>query len=158
MKKSLTPFSSMFGPRLFGRDFPSGWNALSDMEKQMDRFFGENYPPSEMTGFDFSPACEVHENDNTYTFRFDVPGVKKEDISIELENNRLTISGERKEEKKEKDEKKYLSESYYGSFMRSFTLPGSVKEEDIQAKYQDGVLILTVPKTKKHKSKSVEIQ
>ena len=98
---------------------------------------------------DFSPTCEISENKNAYLLKFDLPGLQKDQIKLDLHDNRLTVSGERKEERKEEDKehRKHFSEVYYGSFMRSFTFPQDVDAERVEAKYENGVLTVNVAKT-----------
>ena len=99
------------------------------------------------TKFEFSPTCEISEQEKTYQLKFDLPGVKKENIKVDVDGNLLTVTAERREEKKQESKKKYLSEINYGSYVRSFTLPESVNEKTVDAKFADGVLTITVPKT-----------
>ena len=155
MKNPLVTF-----PQRLRNRMPSAFRTLVEMENEMDRWLQQSPMdwPVEYNGFDFSPSCDIKENDKEFIVKFDIPGVKKDQVSIEIENNRLTVSGERKEEKEEKDEKHFLSETYHGSFMRSFNLPSAVDEDKVDAKYQDGVLTIKVPKTEVAKSKKVKIQ
>lgn len=148
---SLSPFSS-FGSR-------SPFRAIAELENEMDRWLSSSYAwPEEIEGIDFAPSCTLKETDKEYIVEFDIPGVKKEDVKIEIENNRLTVSGERSEKKEEKDAKHFLSETSYGSFMRSFSLPTAVDENKIDAHYEAGVLTVKVPKTATSKAKEVKIQ
>nr|MBP7322380.1 Hsp20/alpha crystallin family protein [Deltaproteobacteria bacterium] len=86
------------------------------------------------------------------------PGVKKEDVTIEIKDTVLTLSGERKQEGEVKKENYHRIERVYGKFTRSFTLPGSVKIEGVHAQYKDGVLEITLPKAEKAKPKSIPIE
>jgi HSP20 family protein len=101
------------------------------------------------------PAVNIRETDKSYEVEMAAPGMKKEDFKIELENNILTISSERTEEKEENGKEKYSRREYsYESFQRSFNLPKEVVDEDkIEAHYKDGVLQLTIPKKEKAKQK-----
>lgn len=111
--------------------------------------------PSKMT-----PAVDVSEKEDRYIVKADLPGMKQEEIKVNLEDNVLTISGERKEEKEEKDEKKryHYYERSYGSFARSFTLPNTVKTEEIKAKYEKGVLHIEIPKAEAKKPKEIKVE
>ncbi|MGZ3788382.1 MAG: Hsp20/alpha crystallin family protein [Bacteriovorax sp.] len=132
--------------------------SLNEMENEMDRFIqGSLGWPLEYEGFDFSPTCNVKETSKEYIVHFDIPGVKKDEIKIELDNNRLSVSGERKEKKEEKDSKSYFTESYYGSFMRSFTLPSTVDQSKVDASFEDGVLTVKVPKSQASTIKEIKI-
>jgi len=95
---------------------------------------------------DFIPAVNTREADDAYYIEVDLPGVKKEDISIDVKDNILTISGERKIEDERKDEEFYRVESVYGKFERSFSLPEDVDVDKIEAKAENGVLIVKIPK------------
>lgn len=131
--------------------------SLAEMENEMDRLLGGSLFPTSYEGYDFSPSCNVKENAKEYVVQFDIPGIKKEDVQIELADNRLTVSGERKESKEEKDSKSYFSESYFGSFIRSFTLPTSVDQNKVDASYSDGVLTVKIPKTQATNVKEIKI-
>lgn len=128
-------------------------NTPADLFTEMERMFEDAGKPS------FSPACEIAETEGQFLLSFDLPGVKKEDIKIQVEENTLTISGERKQEKKAGDGQnaKYV-ERTYGAFTRSFTLPSTVETEKIEAHYENGVLNLTVPKATAARTRTIEIQ
>ena len=106
---------------------------------------------------DWIPAVNVSENDKNYEIEVAAPGMRKEDFKVKIENGTLIISAERKEEKEEK-KKNYTRQEYnYNSFCRSFTLPDDVKEDDIKAHYEDGVLKLAVARKAIAVSKAKEI-
>jgi HSP20 family protein len=92
------------------------------------------------------PAVDVRETTDSYVFRVDVPGVKDDDIDISVTGNRLIISGEREEEKRNEGDRYHAYESWYGSFSRSFTLPEGADPENVRADIKNGVLNITVPK------------
>jgi HSP20 family protein len=117
---------------------------LNRMQKQMDRLFGS--APASDWGASYVPSCDVKEAGNHYVISMDIPGMSKDQIKVELEGDMLTISGERHEEKEEKEKNRMRTERFYGSFARSFTLPTEVKPEDIATEYKDGVLRIAVPK------------
>lgn len=101
---------------------------------------------------------DVKENDNSYIVHAEIPGVKKEDIHVTIENNQVAISAEIKQEKEVKDGEKVLrSERFYGKVARSFTLGNDIDEASSQAKYTDGVLELTLPKKKATSAKKLSI-
>jgi HSP20 family protein len=141
--KSLSPF----------RDF-------SQVQESFDRLFNEFMNLKKANGLQslsFSPSCEITEEDNSYILKFDLPGVTKDKVKVEADKDQLTIRAERKEEKKSESKKKYLSEMYYGSYTRSFTLPGPVDEKKVDAKFENGVLTVTVPKTESLKAKQIPV-
>ena len=107
------------------------------------------------------PSVNVVENGERFTVSLAAPGLKKEDFTIKMEGDMLTISAEKKEEKEEKDEKFTRKEFNYSSFSRSFTLPEGVKKEMIDAKYEDGLLNIYIPKTEmtvKAATKQIEVK
>lgn len=93
------------------------------------------------------PAVNITESDKNYEMSIAAPGLKKEDFNIDLEGNMLTISAEKEENKEEKDKDYTRREYNYSSFSRTFTLPGEVKQNAIEAEYKDGVLHVVLPKT-----------
>jgi len=97
---------------------------------------------------DFKPNVNTREDENTYHVEVDLPGIKKDDVEINIDNNILTISGERKIKNEVKKENYYKIESNYGSFQRSFTLPEKVDIQNISASSQDGILEIMIPKLK----------
>ena len=109
---------------------------------------------------DFKPAVNTREGKDAYHVDVDLPGVKKEDININVENNILTISGNRESKKEVKEEDYYRVESSYGKFERSFTLPEKVDIENIRAACEDGVLEVIIPKLEieKNSAKKIEIK
>jgi HSP20 family protein len=100
-----------------------------------------------------APKVDVAETDNGYEVQVALPGFKKEDIKIDLEENRLTISGERKWENKDDNKRYHFVETEYGSFSRTFSLPKNVKADYIEASYKEGILNLVIPKAEKEVKK-----
>ncbi len=118
----------------------------------VDRFFNDDFNGG-MNVSEFSPRVDIAETEKAFEIEFSLPGVKKDDIRIDVNDGRLTVSGERKF-KEEKNEKNYRSvESYYGTFSRSFHLPDNVNDEHVNAKYEDGVLKVILPKDEKKVAK-----
>lgn len=106
----------------------------------------------------FAPAVDIHENDKQYCVTVELPGGKKEDVHVEIEEGVLTIRGEKKSEREEKKEQGRWVERSYGSFMRSFTLPANADAEHVDASFKDGVLTLTIPKTEATKPRPIAIK
>jgi HSP20 family protein len=102
------------------------------------------------------PAVNIKDNDSSYEIEFAVPGLKKEDFKISLENNLLTVSSEKEEKNEETNEKYTRKEFSYRSFSRSFTLPKAVETEKISAAYTDGLLTVTVPKKAEDNTKLIK--
>jgi HSP20 family protein len=117
------------------------------------RMLGENGEAIE-----WAPAADISETEKEYLVKAELPGVKREDVKVTLENGVLSIQGERKHEKEEKSEKMHRTERYYGSFCRSFTLPENADAAGIRAESKDGVLNVHVPKLKVEKPRAVEIK
>ena len=117
----------------------------------LDGFFNDDFGGGSVASF--TPRVDIAETEKEFEVQLHIPGVKKDEISLEVNENDLTISGERKFED-EKNEKNFHSvESYFGSFKRSFHLPDFVNRDKIDAKYVDGVLLVTLPKDEKKVSK-----
>lgn len=104
------------------------------------------------------PAIDVHENEEAYVFTAELPGLDKEDVSITLENNILTVSGERKFEDEAKGDNYRRIERAYGNFSRSFTLPSQVDQQQVAAEFKNGLLHISVPKAEQAKPKKIEIK
>jgi HSP20 family protein len=118
-------------------------------------FFGRARQEQNLTTW--APAVDIYEGENELVVKADLPDVKPEDLDIRVENNILTIRGERKFEKKA-DDKNYLRvERAYGSFARSFSLANTVSTEAIRADYKDGVLTLSIPKREEAKPKQIKV-
>jgi HSP20 family protein len=140
----LDPFGSEFGR----------------LARMFDRMFG-SVPSETGTGESLSqwdPAVDIFDKGSELMLQFEVPGMSKEDIQIRLENNVLMVQGERKRESEIKKEHFYRAERSYGTFSRSFTLPGTVDVNKIQAQYKDGVLTVTVPKAKEAQPRHIEVK
>ena len=134
------------------------FRATSGLESQVSRIFNELFDRSQESNLtSWAPAVDIFENEHELVVKADLPDVKPEELDIRVENNILTIRGERKFEKKV-DEKNYLRvERSYGSFARSFALANTVNSEAINADYKDGVLTLTIPKREEAKPKQIKV-
>ena len=106
----------------------------------------------------WTPAADIAEMENEYLVKLELPGVSKDDVSITVESNILTIRGEKKFEKDEKKDNFHRIERTYGSFERSFTLPSTIRTDKIDAAYKDGILTVTLPKAEEAKSKQIEVK
>lgn len=136
-----TPFGFM---RRFATDMERLFEEFDDF--RLPSLYGREFFPftKEFEHVDWSPEIEVKQNDGKFIVRTDLPGLKKEDVKVELTDNLLTISGERKEEKEEKREGYYRSERSYGSFYRQVPLPHGAKTDTAKAEFTDGVLQITM--------------
>jgi len=106
----------------------------------------------------FKPSVNTREGEYAYHIEVDLPGVKKDDINVDIKNDILTISGERKTKKEVKEKDYYKMESSYGKFQRSFTLPDNIDTENIEANSKDGVLEVVIPKMEKSKKETKKIK
>ena len=126
------------------------------MDDLFSEFLNTNFERTPSNGI--YPKVDIEENENSYVFKAELPGVKKEDVSIEINNRVLTISGEKKEVIEEKGRNIFRKESYSGSFSRSFTLPDNVSQDDADAKYENGILVLSIPKSSDKSRKKIDIK
>lgn len=145
-------------PQRLRANVPSAFRAITEMENEMNQWLQSPFVlPETVEGYDFMPTCNLKENDKEYIAQFDIPGVRKDDVKIEINDGRMTVSGERRDTIEEKESRRYFSETYYGSFIRSFTLPSAVDENKVEAHYEDGVLIVKIPKLATTKTKEIKI-
>ena len=120
---------------------------LEEMSTRLQRLIGSPLGFQEnLTGFDWTPSIDVSETPTAYLIKAELPGVKKEDVHLDMEKGVLTITGERKQEQEHKDEKFHRVESSYGSFMRRFTVPDDANTEGVEATFKDGVLTVKLGK------------
>jgi HSP20 family protein len=109
------------------------------------------------TAGSFVPAVDVYEDEHKVTLKLEIPGINQEDVDIRLENNTLTVRGERKFEKEEKEENFHRIERRYGSFVRSFALPNTLDPESVTANYENGVLKIELAKRAEAKPKQIKV-
>ncbi|MBI3556284.1 MAG: Hsp20/alpha crystallin family protein [Deltaproteobacteria bacterium] len=139
------------------------WNPWADesatFQRAVERLFGDSMLSLKANAKmpTFNPMCDVEESDGHYLFSFDVPGIGKDDIKVELLENQLVVSGERKYEHSEKKHAHRLNERYYGSFQRAFTLPSVIDAERVEASYDNGVLRIAIPKAETTRNRTVKI-
>jgi HSP20 family protein len=106
---------------------------------------------------EWAPLVDITEDPKEYVIKAELPDLKKEEVTINVQNDVLSISGERKYEKEEHDKKHHRIERAYGSFLRSFTIPGDADAEHVSAEFKDGLLRVHLPKTERSKPKSIEV-
>ena len=132
---------------------------LSTLQNQFNRLFEPNFPGrpenSELTTW--APAVDIYETENELVIKADLPEITEKELDVRVENNMLTIRGERRFEEKVKEDNYLRIERTYGSFSRSFSLPNTVNTEAIKAEYKNGVLTVTLPKRAEMKPKQVKI-
>lgn len=145
MRTSLTPFSPFRG--------------ATSLQDQINRLFNETFDRSEGANLTaWAPAVDIYETEHNLVVKADLPDIKPEELDIRVENNILTIRGERKFEKKVEENNYLRVERAYGSFSRSFSLANTVNTEAIQADYQNGVLTLSIPKREEAKPKQIKVR
>jgi len=130
---------------------------LVSRPKEIDRFFNNFNLNLEESDTVWTPRVDVSENEKEYTIVAELPGLKKEDIHVNVENGYLKILGEKKSEEKTEGKNYHQIERKYGKFERSFRLPKLVKSGEIKAKYENGVLMLSIPKSEQTVAKQIEI-
>ena len=129
--------------------------ALQNRVNSLFRDFNEG--ESSLTTISFIPAVDIYEEEKKIILKLEVPGVPEKDLDVTVENNTLTVKGERKFEKEEKEENFHRIERRYGSFSRAFTLPTTVETENIDAKYENGVLKLELKKKSEAQPKQIKV-
>lgn len=137
----------------------SRWGFLGDdFDRVFEGFFRPMRWVEEATSENFVPAMDIKERENEYVVRTDLPGVRKEDINVTLENGLLTISAERKSEEVEKEgERELRRECRYGRYVRSLRLGTQIDEKGVKANYRDGVLELVLPKAEEVKPRKIAV-
>jgi len=128
-------------------------------QNQLSRMFEDFYRGSDelTTAGAFVPAVDIYEDEHSITLKFEVPGMEEKDLDVRLENNTLTVKGERKFEKEEKEENFHRIERRYGAFTRSFTLPNTVESEGVEAHYENGILKVKLAKRAESKPKQIKV-
>ena len=131
------------------------------LQDRMNRLFRDSYGPEggeeALTTTTFAPPVDVYEDEHNVTLKIEVPGIEEKDIDVRIENNTLTVHGERKFEKEEKEENFRRVERQYGSFTRTFTLPNTVDQDSVQANYEKGVLKIQLAKKAEAKPKQIKV-
>lgn len=146
-------------PHLQGPVSPIG--ELNRIRNEIFRLFEDPFSaiaPNTSFFEGWEPNIDIYEDRDKVSVKAELPGMKREDISVTLDGNTLTIAGERKAEEEHKEGEQYRAERYFGRFQRSITLPQPVDQKKIQASYKDGVLTVTLAKSEEAKSKRIEIK
>ena len=131
---------------------------FSKMQNSFEKLFNEFFAVSPSESFGYSaPSCEVSEKGNHYIMKFDLPGVYKDDVKVAIDKNQMTVTAERREEKKSADDKSIMSEISYGTYQRTFTMPTPLDEKKVEAKFENGVLTVTLPKAETSQAKQIPV-
>jgi HSP20 family protein len=133
---------------------------FTTLQDRMNRLFRDSFGDARdeaLTTSNFAPPVDVYEDEHNIVLKIEVPGIDEKDIDVRIENNTLTVHGERKFEKEEKEENFRRVERQYGSFTRSFTLPNTVDAEKVQAHYDKGILKVQLAKKAEAKPKQIQV-
>ena len=136
------------------------YREFSSVQDRLNRLFNASFNEGRdesLTSSSFAPAVDVYEDEHNVSLKIEVPGIDEKDIDVRIENNTLTVHGERKIEKEEKEENFRRVERQYGSFTRSFTLPSSVDSGQVSAHYDNGVLKIKLAKKAEAKPKQIKV-
>ncbi|MDX1755963.1 MAG: Hsp20/alpha crystallin family protein [Marinobacter sp.] len=141
------------------------WNPMSEFEDLFDRynrFFNLPRTNGEREGMfsrsDWAPVVDIKETESAFTIEAELPGMKREDVKVTVNDGVLAIQGERKQEEETQDKKLHRIERVYGSFTRRFTLPDNVDQSSIAANFKDGILTLTLNKVEPQEPKAIEVE
>jgi len=137
-----------------------GFGRLSSLRDELDRLFESPWTELARTSQllnGWTPALDVHEDKDNFVIQAELPGMKREEIDVSLHDGALSISGERKAEKKYEEAEIYRTERFFGKFQRTVTLPAPVAADKVKAQYKDGVLTITLPKTEAAKPKQIDV-
>ncbi len=137
------------------------FSTQQDRVNRLNRLFRESYntegPEEALTTTSYAPPVDIYEDEHNITLKLEVPGIDEKDIDVRIEGNTLTVHGERKIEKEEKEENFRRVERQYGEFTRSFTLPSSVDTGQVSAHYDKGVLKINLAKKAEAKPKQIKV-
>lgn len=140
------------------------WDPFSDVDSLFNRMLAGGFSrwpqlTLERNGSkpEWAPSADISETDKEYVIRAELPAVAKEDVKVTLDEGTLTITGERKQQKEDKNERFHRVERFYGSFERSFSLPGNIDADTVRCESKDGILTIHIPKNETPKSKAKQI-
>ena len=140
------------------------FHELDDLQNRLSTLFGRAPVKKSEGGREamrvaqWAPLVDISEDEKEYLIKAELPEVKKDEVKVSVQNDVLSITGERKYEKEEKDKKVHRIERAYGSFARTFTVPEDADAEHVSAEFRDGILNVHLPKTEKAKPKSIDVQ
>lgn len=131
------------------------------LDNIFDDFFNEFYSfpySTSSKGRDLIPRIDISETDSGYSLEIELPGVNQRDIDINIDNHILTVKGHKEEKSDEKNKNYHMRERYYGSFQRSISLPANIKDEAIDAHFENGILHIKIPKKEQGKTRKIEVK
>lgn len=138
------------------------FNEVMDLRNRIDRIFGDSFLPvfegrEDLSHSSWNPAVDIYEDDDAIVIKAELPGIDKDQITIDVKDRVLILKGERNSENEVEEENFYRRERVYGKFERAFTLPASIDPESVKANFKDGVLKIDVPKPEEQKPKQISI-
>lgn len=138
------------------------FSEMENLQRQMNQLFDFSLSRSPwgdttLLGGQWAPAVDVYDSKDNILIKAELPGLTKEEIEVSIQDNSLILTGEKKKDAEIKEEKYFKTERFYGSFFRTIPLPATIDTEKVDAKYQDGVLTLTLPKKEEAKPKQINI-
>ena len=136
---------------------------VTSLQERMNRLFSDfrlrsPFAEEEITQGTWVPPVDIYETNDSIVLEAELPGITKDSISLEVKDNTLTLKGEKKFEKDVKEENYHRVERSYGSFQRVFTLPSTVQQDKVKAKFRDGILEITLPKVEEAKPKQIKVE
>jgi HSP20 family protein len=129
----------------------AAFGGLANLQDELERLFESPLQAS------WTPALDVHEDKDSYNIRVELPGMKREEIEVSIQDNSVTISGERKAEEVKEGTERHRQERFYGKFSRALSLPTAVDGNKVKASYKDGVLTVTLPKVEEAKPRQITV-
>jgi len=148
--------SKLMNPVL--RNATTPWHGFRDLEDRLNRIFNAVPVDPETDGAAYVPAVDLHESDEAYTLVADLPGMTKADIDVRVHDDVVTIKGERKHEEWKQDDGWRRIERSYGNFQRSFRLPDGIDATKVEARFENGVLQVILPKPEQSKPRQIEVK
>ncbi|MFB2769279.1 Hsp20/alpha crystallin family protein [Pelatocladus sp. BLCC-F211] len=135
------------------------WQEINSLQRQLNRLFDESFTPSKLleNGSVKVTAAELQETEKAILLKLEVPGIEAKDLDVQVTEEAVYVSGERKSETKTEEKGYTISEFYYGKFQRVIPLPARIQNTNVTAEYKDGILNLTLPKTEAEKNKVVKV-
>ncbi|TBR61746.1 heat-shock protein [Westiellopsis prolifica IICB1] len=135
------------------------WQEINSLQRQLNRLFDENFTPSRLLedGSVKVPAAELQETEKAILLKLEIPGIEAKDLDVQVTEEAVYVSGERKSETKTEEKGYTRSEFHYGKFQRVIPLPARIQNTNVTAEYKDGILNLTLPKTEAEKNKVVKV-
>ncbi len=138
------------------------FSELEALQREMNRLFdlsysGKSGQDTSLLAGNWSPAIDVYDSKDNLLVKAEIPGLSKDEIHVSIQDDQLVIQGEKKQDQEVKEENFYKTERFYGSFYRSVQLPSAIEADKVNAKYEDGVLSLTLPKKEEAKPKQITV-